>query len=167
MGRRLVVSSLCAYRSQTHSRHHTVYGWQESNPKVSHLIKPNFTTMSPAMHRGSGKCSRCSHWRFRLDGSGFEPQWRRNCLVPSPFHPGQGEHRAPCSINTGGKAAGAWRWPPPPPCAEVKKEKNYTPPPPPPSRACMTCYRQTFTFTLIFIFTNSAPSYQNCSRKTP
>jgi hypothetical protein len=75
--------------------------------------------MSPATHRGSGKCSRCSHWRFRLDGLGFEPRWWRNCLFPSPFRPCQGEHRAPCSINNGSKAAGAWRWPPTPSNAEV------------------------------------------------
>jgi len=87
--------------------------------------------MSPATHRGSGKCSRCSHRRFRLDGSGFEPQWRRNCLVPSPFHPCQGEHRAPAQSTPEVKRPGRGVDPPPHLALKLRMSKTIplTPPP--------------------------------------
>jgi hypothetical protein len=57
--------------------------------------------------------------RYELDGSEFVPQWRQNVLFPSPVQTGPEDHRASCSMNTGGRA---WRWPPTPPSAKGKNE---------------------------------------------
>jgi hypothetical protein len=59
---------------------------------------------------------------YGLDGPGIESWWGRD--FPHPSRPALGPPSLLCNgqqVFTGGKAAGAWRWPPTPSSAEVKE----------------------------------------------